>query len=118
VLALMGLRARDRVLARSQSIVAANLAVLDGFFARRTDAFDWVRPRGGSTAFPRLAANGPAGPSSDAFAAALVEATGVLLLPSSTFGSDDSHFRIGLGRTDLPEAVARLEAFIDETAGG
>jgi aspartate/methionine/tyrosine aminotransferase len=116
VLALIALRARDRVLARSQSIVAANLAVLDDFFVRRADAFSWVRPRGGSIAFPRLVADGPAGSSADAFAAALVEATGVLLVPSSTFGFGDSHFRIGLGRADLPEAVGAMEGFMDNRA--
>jgi aspartate/methionine/tyrosine aminotransferase len=116
VLALIGLRARVRVLERSRSIVASNLAVLDGFFARRADAISWVRPRGGSTGFPRLVPEGPAGASADAFAARLVEATGVLLLPSTTFGSGDSHFRIGLGRTDLPEAIAKLDRFIDGEA--
>ena len=48
VLALIGLRARDRVLERSRSIVGANLVVLDDFFDRRSDAFSWVRPGGGS----------------------------------------------------------------------
>jgi aspartate/methionine/tyrosine aminotransferase len=112
VLALIALRARERVLARSREIVAANLPVLDGFFERHADALTWVRPRGGSTAFPRLVSGGPAGASADRFAAALVEKTGVLLLPSSTFGFGDSHFRIGLGRTDLPTAVAKLEDFL------
>jgi aspartate/methionine/tyrosine aminotransferase len=113
VLALIGLRARERVLQRSRSIVASNLAVLDDFFARRADAFDWIRPRGGSTGFPRLVPKGPAGASADAFAARLVEATGVLLLPSTTFAMGDSNVRIGLGRSDLPEAIAKLERFID-----
>ena len=112
VLALIALRAREAVLARSRSIVTANLAVLDDFFARRSDAFTWVRPRGGSTAFPKLAPGGAAGSSSDAFAARLVEATGVLLLPSSTFGFGDAHVRIGLGRTDLPDAIGKLESFL------
>ena len=49
-------------------------------------------------------------------AARLVEATGVLLLPSTTFGSGDSHFRIGLGRTDLPEAMSKLEATLGPSA--
>lgn len=112
VLALIGLRARERVLARSRSIVTANLAVLDDFFARRADAFTWVRPRGGSTGFPRLVPEGPAGASAEAFAARVVQSSGVLLLPSTTFGSGDSHFRIGLGRTDLPEAISKLDAFV------
>ena len=113
VLALIALRALDRLLARSREIVGANLALLADFFARRGDALSWVRPRGGSTAFPRLVDGGPAGRSADRLAARLVEATGVLLLPSSTFGFGDSHFRLGLGRTDLPEAMARFEGFLD-----
>ena len=117
VLALIGLRARDRVIARSREIVASNLAVLDDFFDRRADAFSWVRPRGGSTGFPRLVDGGPADPSADRLAARLVESTGVLLLPSSTFGFDDAHFRIGLGRADLPEALAKLEGSPRRLAG-
>jgi aspartate/methionine/tyrosine aminotransferase len=116
VLALIGLRACDRVLERSRAIVAANLPVLDDFFARRADTFAWVRPRGSSTGFPRLVPGGPAGSSAEAFAGRLVEATGVLLLPSTAFGSGDSHFRIGLGRTDVPEAIAKVDAFLDGAA--
>ena len=112
VLALIGLRARERVLARSREIVAANLAVLDGFLERHEDALTWARPRGGSTGFPRLVAGGPAGTSADRFAAALVEKTGVLLLPSSTFGFGDTHVRVGLGRTDLPTAIEKVDAFL------
>ena len=113
ILALVALRARDQVLARSRAIVAENLALLDGFFARRADALTWVRPRGGSTSFPHLVPGGPAGPSADAFCARLVEATGVLLLPSSTFGFGDSHVRLGLGRTDVGVALDKLETFLD-----
>jgi aspartate/methionine/tyrosine aminotransferase len=112
LLALIGLRARARVLERSREIVKANLAVAAQLFARRSDAFTWVRPRGGSTAFPRLVPSGPAGTSADRFAASLVAATGVLILPSSAFGFGDAHVRLGLGRTDLPVALERLEAFL------
>ena len=116
VLALIGLRSRDAVLARSRAIVAANLSVLDDFLARRANSFSWVRPHGGSTGFPRLVPGGPAGSSADAFAVRLVEATGVLLLPSTAFGSGDSHFRIGLGRMDLPVAISEVDAFLDDAS--
>jgi aspartate/methionine/tyrosine aminotransferase len=108
ILSIMALRARAEVLARSRGIVAANLPILDGFFAAHADAFRWVRPRAGSVAFPRLTVPGL---SIDDFAAGLVEAEGVLLLPGSRFGFPGDHFRIGLGRTDLPEAVAGLGAY-------
>ena len=110
ILALIGLRARDEVLARSRSIVAGNLERLDRLFADHADRLAWVRPRGGSIAFPRLIDREPI----DAFAARLVEQEGVLLLPGSQFGYPGNHFRIGFGRLDLPTAVDHLERFLEE----
>ena len=51
----------------------------------------------------------------DDWAAQLVEATGVLLLPGSVFGHPGNHFRLGFGRTDLPEALAGLERYAART---
>ncbi|MEO8229754.1 MAG: aminotransferase class I/II-fold pyridoxal phosphate-dependent enzyme, partial [Chloroflexota bacterium] len=110
ILGIIALRAHETVLARSRAIVAANLPLLDRFFAERSGTFSWVRPRAGSVAFPRLTAPGA---SIDDFAAELVEAEGVLLLPGSRFDYPGNHFRIGFGRTDLPVALQRLEAFAD-----
>jgi aspartate/methionine/tyrosine aminotransferase len=112
VLALIGLRARDAVLARSREIVAANLDRLDAFFDDWADRFSWVRPRGGSVGFPRLTVPGVA---IDEWAAELVEAEGVLLLPASQFGYGGNHFRLGFGRTDLPAALERLERHAGRT---
>jgi aspartate/methionine/tyrosine aminotransferase len=113
ILALIALRARDAVLARTRSIVDANLVLLDGFFARRPEQFGWVRPRGGSIGFPDLRAGVPI----DRFTEDLVAAEGVLLAPGSIFGHPGNHFRIGYGRTDLPAALAGLESFADRTLG-
>jgi aspartate/methionine/tyrosine aminotransferase len=106
ILSIIALRARDRVLARSRAIVAANLDVLDPFFAEWADRFSWVRPRAGSIGFPRLTVPGV---RIDDWAASLVEAEGVLLIPGSVFAHPGNHFRLGFGRTDLPEALDRLE---------
>jgi aspartate/methionine/tyrosine aminotransferase len=111
ILALIGLRARDRVLGRSRRIVADNLERLDEFFRRRSAWFSWVRPRAGSIGFPRLLAD----LKIDEFAAGLVDAEGVLLLPASQFGHPGNHFRVGFGRESLPEALARLEAYAERT---
>jgi aspartate/methionine/tyrosine aminotransferase len=112
ILALIGLRARDTVLARSRRIVADNLATLDGFFEEWGDRFAWVRPRAGSVGFPRLTVPGV---SIDEWAAGLVEAEGVLLLPGSQFGYGGNHFRLGFGRTDLPAALDRFERHAAQT---
>lgn len=111
ILALVGLRERERILGRSRRIVADNLERLDDFFRRRAGTFSWVRPGGGSIGFPRLVADVPI----DRFAADLVEAEGVLLLPGSQFQHPGNHFRIGFGRENLPEALARLDAFVERT---
>ena len=105
ILALIGLRARDVVLGRSQALVAQNMVALDELFARWPGTLSWVRPRGGSIGFPRMREDLDV----DRFSAELVEAEGVLLLPGSRFGHPGNHFRIGFGRTDLDLAIAGFE---------
>ncbi len=109
VLGVIALRAREIVLARSRAIVGPNLERFDTFLAERPGFASWVRPAAGSVGFPRLAAALPA----DRFAAELVEATGVLLLPGSAFGHPGNHVRVGLGRTDFGVALERLATFLD-----
>ena len=107
ILALIALRRRDEVVARSRAIVDANLPLLDEFFARWEGAFEWVRPRGAAIGFPRLVAD----VAVDDFARELVCEEGVLLLPGSIYEHPGNHFRIGFGRRNMPEALARLERF-------
>ena len=109
ILGIMALRARETILARSRALVGANLARFDVFLAERPAFATWVRPAAGSVGFPRLAA----GIDADRFAADLVEAEGVLLLPGSAFGHPGNHVRVGLGREDFPVALERLVAFLE-----
>jgi aspartate/methionine/tyrosine aminotransferase len=111
ILALIALRAGDRVLARSRSIVEANLPHLDAFFERWAGTFEWVRPRGGSVGYPRLMADRPIEP----FAEGLVRETGVLIMPGTVFGDTGNRFRVGFGRTNMPEALARLDSYAART---
>ncbi|WP_163996138.1 aminotransferase class I/II-fold pyridoxal phosphate-dependent enzyme [Pyxidicoccus caerfyrddinensis] len=111
VLALIALRAKEQVLARSRNILAANLALLDAFFARHADTFRWVRPRAGSVAFPRLLRDTPVARFTEEF----VEREGVLLLPGDVYDFPGNHFRLGLGRMNLPDALARLERYVIAT---
>jgi aspartate/methionine/tyrosine aminotransferase len=110
ILAIIALRARDRVIARSREIIANNLPLLEQFFDRFDDRFVWTRPRAGSVAFPRLRTEDEG--AIDRFCAELVEAEGVLLLPGSHFQYYGNHFRMGFGRVDMPQALARLERFV------
>jgi aspartate/methionine/tyrosine aminotransferase len=42
----------------------------------------------------------------------LVKKSGVLLLPGTVYDDSDNHFRLGLGRKNLPQAIEKLELFL------
>lgn len=113
ILALIALRARGAILARSMAIIGANLPLVDDFFARRAGQFAWTRPRVGPIGFPRLLAPLPIAQ----FAEELVAAEGVMLLPGTVYDDGENHFRLGFARRNLPEALARLDRFCDARLG-
>jgi aspartate/methionine/tyrosine aminotransferase len=90
-LAVIALKHREKILARTREIGTANLKLLDKFFAEHKDALGWVRPRGGTIAFPWLMD----GSDAREFCRALAE-RGVLLAPGDCFGMPE-HFRLGFG---------------------
>lgn len=106
-LATVGLRHRQQLAARNVGIITDNLRTVDDLIGRHADLFSWIRPRAGSMAFPRYL-----GGSIDGFCDKLVRGAGVLLLPGTVYDDNENHFRLGLGRRNLPQAVARLEQFI------
>jgi len=112
-LARIALTHRDTILARNCALVDANLPKWEAFFARHPDLFDWQRPDGSCMAFPRY--TGAEGVED--FCRALVEQSGVLLLPSTIYRSDlgptpTDRFRLGYGRSGLDAGLAAMEAHI------
>lgn len=106
-LAEVAMRNRQKLIDRNLGIIQRNLSVMDDFFPRHANLFSWIRPRAGSMAFPRYL-----GGDIESFCDELVRKAGVLLLPGSIYNDSSNHFRLGLGRKNLPEAVARLEEFL------
>ncbi len=111
-LATLALRHGERIVARNRHIIEGNIVLLDGFFERWKDAFSWNRPKAGPVAFPRYDGDGGV----EALCRDLVAAKGVLLAPAYTFGHGERHFRVGFGRRNLAEALARFEAHLTEIA--
>lgn len=117
-LARIALENRDTLLARNCAIVDDNLAKWDAFFARYPDLFEWYRPDGSCTAFPRyLGQEGV-----EEFSRRLVEEKGVLFLPSTIYSSElgptpTDRFRLGYGRRGLDEGLAVLDSFVSERYG-
>lgn len=112
-LAIIALENGREILARNCRIVDENLPKWDSFFARHDDLFEWRRPDGSCMAFPRyLGSDGV-----EEFARALVEESGVLLLPSTIYRSDlgptpTDRFRLGFGRAGMDEGLAAMDAHI------
>ncbi len=105
ILALIALRGREQILSRHRERIWNNLACLDDFFRRHQDLFHWVRPKGGTVCFPRVLGEG----STWEFAERIVAEVGIMILPSRVYDYGDKHFRLGFGRENMPEVLARLE---------
>lgn len=115
VLALMGLRAKDAIVALNLEFVAETTARLAPLFEQHSDILAWDPPTAGSTAFPRFRGDTP---DVDTMCKLLVERHGVLLLPGSVYGCDrltrEKRFRLGLGRTHQEEGIREFAAFLEE----
>ena len=105
-LAIIALRSRETILARNRRIVSDNLTLMEEFFGERPDLFTWRRPDGGCVGYPQYLGNDGV----EEFARLLVEASGVLVLPSSIYATDlgatpTDRFRVGFGRLGLQEGL-------------
>jgi aspartate/methionine/tyrosine aminotransferase len=112
-LAVLALRHKEFILKRNLEIVKTNLRYLESFFEKYPHLFQWVKPGAGPLIFPRLAFTEDA----EDFCLELIEKKGVLLVPGSRFNYRKNHVRIGFGRKNLPEALAKLEEFLDREPG-
>jgi aspartate/methionine/tyrosine aminotransferase len=113
ILAMIALKNRQEILKRNRSIIDGNLELLNRFFSRHPNLFDWQVPDGGSIGFPRY--KGKEGVN--AFTERRVQNAGIILIPSSLYHSElgdvpIDRFRIGYGRTYLEEALEVLEAHL------
>ncbi|MBN1773070.1 MAG: aminotransferase class I/II-fold pyridoxal phosphate-dependent enzyme [Deltaproteobacteria bacterium] len=107
ILALIGLRGREAILARHRERIARNLARLEAFVAGRPATLALSPPRAGPVCFPRLTTREGATALAERAAAA-----GLLLVPSSVFDWGDAHLRFGLGRESFGEALERFGALL------
>lgn len=111
-LAVLALEHSAEIYARARQVSRQNLALLDQVFARHRDVLRWVRPPGGMTAFPWLAAGG----DTREFCRDLAR-RGVLMVPGDCFGQPE-HFRLGFAAAGerFPRAIARFEEFLESRA--
>jgi aspartate/methionine/tyrosine aminotransferase len=108
LLAEIAIRKRDIVLQKTQEVASRNLERLNFFMAEHREILNWIRPRGGMTAFPWLVDTENARP----FCQAAAE-RGILLAPGDCFDAP-SHFRLGFAASgeEFPRALDRLGEFV------
>jgi aspartate/methionine/tyrosine aminotransferase len=106
-LAAVALEHHDQVMERNRGIVRRNLATLDAWLAREP-LLSYVKPRSGTTALLKYSLPMP----SYDLGVELVESTGVLLSPGSTFGME-GHLRIGYANAAsvLDAGLEKMSAF-------
>lgn len=106
-LAEVAMRHRAQLANRNLEIIKHNLTIVDDLFERHSARFTWHRPKAGSMGFPKLLKG-----DVEAFCDDLVKKAGVLLLPGTMYDETSNHFRLGLGRKNLPQGVERLEEYL------
>ncbi len=114
VLALIGLRASDVILAKNRALIVDNLAAASRFFEAWSHVFEWSPPKGGTVGFPRLLT----GETAADFCMRALSGCGVLLLPSSAYDHTvpgEERFRIGFGRRNFPSVLAIFEKWLQDT---
>jgi aspartate/methionine/tyrosine aminotransferase len=113
-LALIALKAREKILERNRAIVRNNIEEYARLFGDFPDLFEFKPPDGGCVAFLRYkGADGV-----EEFTRRLVEESGVLFVPASLFRSEltsvpKDRFRAGFGRRHVPEGLAVLRRWLE-----
>lgn len=116
-LAVLALAAAPAILERNASIARRNLAVLGDALSGFPERLAWREPPAGLLAFLRLTD----GSRSDEFARRLLDDTGVLVVPSTVYASQnarvpDNYVRVGFGRGRVAEAAGLMAGWLRRTS--
>src|SRR5262249_38414880 len=106
---------RHNVLRKTQEVASSNLRRLDDFMAEHGEILGWIRPQGGTTAFPWLRSGEDARP----FCQAATQ-QGILLVPGDCYDLP-SHFRLGFAATApdaFQKALKRLGELVKSWCAG
>jgi len=109
-LAKVALKHGEVLLERNRQIIRDNMKVVDAFFNRYPQLFEKKPITCGPVAYHKLLLDMPV----KAFCQLAVDRKGVLLLPSEIYDMENQYFRMGYGRKNVPESLAKFEEFLIE----
>jgi aspartate/methionine/tyrosine aminotransferase len=106
-LTALAFRHREIFIERNLRIVQQNLPLLNEFFARYNNLFEWTPPNAATIGFARFK------PQRDVqeWCENLVRDAGVLLLPGTVY-DEPRHIRFGYGRKNMPESLRQFENYL------
>ena len=110
ILALMALRAKERLLGRNRKILLDNFSELERFLERNKGIFSWVKPQAGTTAAIKLQHE----MKIQDFAERLVEESGLLIMPMQVYGFKGNYFRLGFGKKNTPQLLKLFEESLNK----
>jgi aspartate/methionine/tyrosine aminotransferase len=108
ILSIIALRSKKQIIEKHLTRIKRNIGLLDAFFEDFKDRFEWVRPKAGTIAFPKLRG----AVNTVDFCQKAVKEADILLLPSTVYDYDDQHFRLGFGRENMPEALDEFRKYM------
>lgn len=111
------LERKDEFLARARTHVEGNLKIAGAWLEGRAD-LEWVRPRGGVVASPRLREGRVADP--EALYRTIAVDQQVFVIPGRCFDMDNRFFRLGFGGRpeELTEGLRRVGLALDAVRAG
>lgn len=108
ILSLIALRNKDLIIKENLKTIKRNLEDLDDFFNEYQNFFSWARPKAGTVCFPKLLIS----ENSYEFCERVRKEASILLLPSTEYNYGNKHFRIGFGRKNMPEVLAKFMKYL------
>ncbi len=109
LLATIALQHQSFFLQHNLGKIRRNQSIFKAFADRNSGVIGYHQPRSGSTTFIQLKNI----PNTMDYAEQLVQATGIMLLPSETYNYGSGFCRIGFGRRNMPEVLAIWERWIE-----
>ncbi len=126
----IALRRRETLLGRTRARLRDHLALLAPVLRARSDLFDWVPPEAGPVTLPTLTERGVATLLRDErgtrstedlddrrLAQRIRTEADVLVVPGRLFDAPVPALRLGFGRANFPEGLARFAEWLDGVAG-
>jgi len=109
ILALIALRAKEKILKRSREITLSNFEILKSFMKRNEKKLSWIEPKAGPMALIQLKL--PV--TIEKFVKDAVDQAGILVMPADVYDLEGNYFRVGFGKKTMPANLERFERFLN-----